>query len=78
MADMRQALTEEVAAKHDQNILLRRDIQICEDRCLQADKQTAFKEDIIRELRKEIKLLKQQVRNSCIECVCIIIFHYLI
>ncbi|XP_050306566.1 interaptin-like isoform X9 [Anthonomus grandis grandis] len=60
MIDIRQALTEEVALKYDQIIALRKDVQILEDRCLQADEQTAFKEDIIRELRKEIKQLKQQ------------------
>ncbi|XP_066256707.1 putative leucine-rich repeat-containing protein DDB_G0290503 isoform X2 [Euwallacea similis] len=60
MADMRQALTEEVASKHDQLILIKKDIQVFEEQCMQADKQTAFKEDIIRELRKEIKRLKQQ------------------
>lgn len=61
MAEIRQALTEEVATKHDEIVLLRKDVQIFEERCMQADKQTAFKEDIIRELRKEIKQLKQQV-----------------
>lgn len=61
MEEMRRALTEEVAAKHDMIILLKRDIQQLEERCLQADKQTAFKDDIIKELRKEIKQLKQQV-----------------
>ncbi|KAH1013437.1 hypothetical protein HUJ04_002421 [Dendroctonus ponderosae] len=61
MAEIRQALTEEVATKYDEIVLLRKDVQIFEERCMQADKQTAFKEDIIRELRKEIKQLKQQV-----------------
>ncbi|XP_019761541.1 putative leucine-rich repeat-containing protein DDB_G0290503 isoform X12 [Dendroctonus ponderosae] len=60
MAEIRQALTEEVATKYDEIVLLRKDVQIFEERCMQADKQTAFKEDIIRELRKEIKQLKQQ------------------
>ncbi|XP_050306567.1 uncharacterized protein LOC126743492 isoform X10 [Anthonomus grandis grandis] len=64
MIDIRQALTEEVALKYDQIIALRKDVQILEDRCLQADEQTAFKEDIIRELRKEIKQLKQQFTHD--------------
>ncbi|KAL1491211.1 hypothetical protein ABEB36_011844 [Hypothenemus hampei] len=58
MIDMREALTEEVAAKHDEIMALRREVQALEERCVQADKQTAFKEDIIKELRKEIKQLK--------------------
>ncbi|KAG5893696.1 hypothetical protein JTB14_017804 [Gonioctena quinquepunctata] len=61
MVDMRQALTEEVASKHDVILKLKRDLQELEERCIQADKQTAFRDDIIKELRKEIKHLKQQV-----------------
>jgi hypothetical protein len=61
MLDMRSALTEEVACKHDIISALKRDVQQLEERCVQADKQTAFKDDIIKELRKEIKQLKQQV-----------------
>lgn len=61
MLDMRNALTEEVACKHDMISALKKDIQQLEERCVQADKQTAFKDDIIKELRKEIKHLKQQV-----------------
>ncbi|XP_044268220.1 myosin heavy chain, cardiac muscle isoform-like isoform X4 [Tribolium madens] len=60
MLDMRSALTEEVACKHDMISALKKDIQQLEERCVQADKQTAFKDDIIKELRKEIKQLKQQ------------------
>ncbi|RZC42884.1 hypothetical protein BDFB_003218 [Asbolus verrucosus] len=63
MLDMRSALTEEVACKHDMISALKKDVQQLEERCLQADKQTAFKDDIIKELRKEIKQLKQQM--SC-------------
>nr|XP_023017331.1 uncharacterized protein LOC111506488 [Leptinotarsa decemlineata] len=64
MVDMRQALTEEVASKHDTILKLKRDCQELEDRCIQADKQIAFKDDIIRELRKEIKQLKHQVTQD--------------
>ncbi|XP_076270935.1 uncharacterized protein LOC143202871 isoform X11 [Rhynchophorus ferrugineus] len=60
MADMRQALTEEVASKHDQIILLKREMQVIEETCAQAEKQIIFKDDIIKELRKDIKQLKQQ------------------
>ncbi|KAF7281376.1 hypothetical protein GWI33_004857 [Rhynchophorus ferrugineus] len=61
MADMRQALTEEVASKHDQIILLKREMQVIEETCAQAEKQIIFKDDIIKELRKDIKQLKQQI-----------------
>ncbi|CAG9814199.1 unnamed protein product [Phaedon cochleariae] len=61
LIDVRQALTEEVASKHDTILKLKKDYQELEDRCIQADKQTAFRDDIIKELRKEIKQLKQQV-----------------
>ncbi|XP_057652834.1 uncharacterized protein LOC130891824 isoform X5 [Diorhabda carinulata] len=67
MIDMRQALTEEVATKHDMVLKLKRECQELEDRCIQADKQTAFRDDIIRELRKEIKQLKQQITQEEVE-----------
>lgn len=58
---MRNALTIEVAEKHDIILNLRRDVQQLEEQCRQSNKQTQFKDDIIKELRKEIKLLKGQV-----------------
>lgn len=64
MADMRQVLTEEVASKHDQIIFLKRELQTIEETCSQAEKQIIFKDDIIKELRKDIKQLKQQVGNK--------------
>lgn len=64
MLDMRDALTAEVADKHDVIVTLRRDIQLLEDQCRRADQQTHFKDDIIKELRKEIKHYKQKVRKS--------------
>uniref|UniRef100_A0A6P7F9W4 Uncharacterized protein LOC114328083 isoform X1 n=1 Tax=Diabrotica virgifera virgifera TaxID=50390 RepID=A0A6P7F9W4_DIAVI len=67
MIDMRQALTEEVATKHDTVLKLKRECQELEERCIQADKQTAFRDDIIKELRKEIKQLKQQVTHEEVE-----------
>lgn len=61
MMDMRNALTIEVAEKHDVILSLRRDVQQLEEQCRQCNKQTQFKDDIIKELRKEIKQLKIQV-----------------
>lgn len=61
MRDMRDALTAEVADKHDIILSLRREVQQLEEQCRQIDKQALFKDDIIKELRKEIKQLKSQV-----------------
>lgn len=66
MMDMRDALTAEVADKHDIIVSLRRDIQQLEEQCRQIDKQALFKDDIIKELRKEIKQLKTQVGDISI------------
>ncbi|CAH0556867.1 unnamed protein product [Brassicogethes aeneus] len=66
--DMRHALAEEVASKHDVILALKRDCYQLEERCLQADKQVAFKDDIIKELRKEIKQLKQQLDQVPVDC----------
>ncbi|XP_022903269.2 putative leucine-rich repeat-containing protein DDB_G0290503 isoform X2 [Onthophagus taurus] len=60
MLDMRDALTAEVADKHDTILCLRREVHMLEEQCRKADQQTHFKDDIIKELRKEIKQLKQQ------------------
>ncbi|KAF2903683.1 hypothetical protein ILUMI_02478, partial [Ignelater luminosus] len=64
MLDMRNALTIEVAEKHDIILNLRRDVQQLEEQCRQSNKQTQFKDDIIKELRKQIKLLNGQVRAN--------------
>jgi hypothetical protein len=56
--DMREALTAEVADKHDQILALRREVQLLEQRCRQADMQTHFKDDIIKEMRKDIKVAR--------------------
>lgn len=61
---MREALTAEVADKHDNIVALRRECQLLEERCRQADKQTHFKDDIIKEMRKELKQLRTKVNNS--------------
>ncbi|XP_069705347.1 uncharacterized protein [Periplaneta americana] len=56
--DMREALTAEVADKHDRIVCLRREIQLLEERCRQADMQTHFKDDIIKEMRKDMKVAR--------------------
>ena len=61
MLDMRDALTTEVADKHDTILTLRREITNLEEQCRKADQKTHFKDNIIKELRKDIKQLKQQV-----------------
>lgn len=61
---MRAALTAEVAEKHDQVLGLRRDVQHLEEKLRQADMQTHFKDDIIKELRKEIKIRDNKVSLS--------------
>ncbi|KAJ8972486.1 hypothetical protein NQ317_012317 [Molorchus minor] len=61
MKDTQHALVEEIASKHDVIVQLKKEVQQLEERCIQADKQTAFRDDIIKELRKEIKQLKQQM-----------------
>lgn len=61
MMEMRDALTTEVAQKHDQIITLKHELNQLEEQCRQINKHAQFKDDIIKELRKEIKQLKQQV-----------------
>lgn len=61
MLEMRDALTIEVAEKHDIILSLKRDIQHLEEQCRQTNKHAQFKDDIIKELRREVKQLKQQV-----------------
>lgn len=58
---MREALTAEVADKHDKVVVLRHECQQLEERCRQADKQTHFKDDIIKEMRKELKQYRSKV-----------------
>jgi hypothetical protein len=55
---MREALTAEVADKHDQNLALRRKIQLLEERCREADMQTHFRDDVIKEMRKDLKVAR--------------------
>lgn len=61
--ETRWALTAEVAEKHDMIQELRRCISALEEQLRQADMQTHFKDDIIKEMRKELKNSKKSVRN---------------
>lgn len=61
MLEMRDALTAEVAEKHDIILSLKQDILQLEEQCRQTNKHAQFKDDIIKELRKEIRQLRQQV-----------------
>lgn len=61
---MRSALTAEVAEKHDQILALRREVAALEDQLRQADMQTHFKDDIIKELRKEVKVARSKVSRK--------------
>lgn len=60
--ESKEALASEVAEKYDQVIVLRREIQELEDKCHHLSMQTQFKEDIIKDLRKELKQISQKVR----------------
>ncbi|XP_044736634.1 myosin-8-like [Chrysoperla carnea] len=65
--DMREALTAEVADKHDSIRALRRENQNLEEQCRQIDKQAHFKDDIIKELRKELRAVKKcELRESTV------------
>lgn len=59
--ESKEALASEVAEKYDQVIALRREIQELEDKCHHLSMQTQFKEDIIKDLRKELKQVSQKV-----------------
>ncbi|XP_043465093.1 polyamine-modulated factor 1-binding protein 1-like isoform X2 [Leptopilina heterotoma] len=58
--ESKEALASEVAEKYDQVIILRREIQELEDKCHHLSMQTQFKEDIIKDLRKELKQISQK------------------
>lgn len=59
MLEMRDALTAEVAEKHDIIVSLKHDVQRLEEQCHQLNKHAQFKDDIIKELRREVKQLRQ-------------------
>jgi len=58
--EIQTALTAEVADKHDQILALRKEVAQLEDQLRQADMQTHFKDDIIKELRKEVKVARSK------------------
>lgn len=74
MLEMRDALTAEVAEKHDIIISLKQDILRLEQQCLQTNKHAQFKDDIIKELRKEVKQLKHQMEVSVNKLSTVYIF----
>lgn len=51
----------EVASKHDQNLKLKHEIQLLEEQVRQSEMSTHFKDDIIKELRKELKTARCKV-----------------
>lgn len=66
LKDVQEALTAEIADKHDEIRRLKDDIKELEEKLLHSDKQTQFKDDIIKELRKEVKVGRAKVRNISI------------
>ncbi|XP_048514791.1 GRIP and coiled-coil domain-containing protein 2 isoform X3 [Athalia rosae] len=58
--ETRDALTVEVAEKHDLVLTLRKELAMLEEQCRQSDMQTHFKDDIIKEMRRELKHAKSK------------------
>ncbi|XP_015509241.1 putative leucine-rich repeat-containing protein DDB_G0290503 isoform X1 [Neodiprion lecontei] len=61
--ETRDALTVEVAEKHDLVLSLREELAMLEEQCRQSDMQTHFKDDIIKEMRRELKQAK--LKDTC-------------
>ncbi|XP_046997393.1 synaptonemal complex protein 1-like isoform X2 [Schistocerca americana] len=64
--DERAALTAEVAEKHDEIRSLTEKNKQLENRCRDANMQTQLKDDIIKQMRKDIKQLKTETEGHCI------------
>ncbi|XP_018914814.2 uncharacterized protein [Bemisia tabaci] len=65
--ETRMSLAMEVASKHDQNLKLKHEIQLLEEQVRQSEMSTHFKDDIIKELRKELKTARCKEKND--ECL---------
>lgn len=63
--DERAALTAEVAEKHDEIRSLTEKNKQLENRCRDANMQTQLKDDIIKQMRKDIKQLKTEAEGLC-------------
>ncbi|XP_063973338.1 uncharacterized protein LOC135160577 isoform X2 [Diachasmimorpha longicaudata] len=58
--EAREALTVEVAEKHDQTIMLKDQMANLEEQCRQTAMQMQFKDDIIKEMRNQLKQSKKK------------------
>ncbi|XP_034237244.1 intracellular protein transport protein USO1-like isoform X2 [Thrips palmi] len=61
--DTKAALTVEVAEKHDQMLELRKEVHQLDEQVKNANMQTHFKDNIIREMRNELKIARSKI--SC-------------
>ncbi|XP_071448059.1 early endosome antigen 1-like [Hetaerina americana] len=73
--ETRDVLTNEVAAKHDQVLVLRGELGKLEEALHQACVQARFKDDIVKEMRQEIRSsrakvasLESEIQNRTLEC----------
>lgn len=62
--DTKAALTVEVAEKHEQMLELRKEVHQLEDQVKNANMQTHFKDNIIREMRNELKIARSKISSE--------------